>query len=60
METLQGEDWKEFVKFSSVACEAFIAKTCSNSHGCFVALAEHSGGGWRAFIIIQNGQERKG
>lgn len=54
------EGLKEFVKSSKVANKAFIAQRCSNSHGCFLALAEYGGGGQKGFIVILKGREGKG
>jgi hypothetical protein len=56
----QWEGLKEFVKSSRVGNKAFIALRCSNNHGCFLALVEYGGGGWRGFIVIPKGREGKG
>lgn len=57
MEALsQVEGLKEFVKSSKVGNKAFIALHCSNKHGCFLAVAEYGGGGWKGLVVILKGR----
>jgi hypothetical protein len=51
---------KVFMKTSRVRSKAYIAQSCANNHGRYLALAEYRSGFRIAFIIILKGRERRG
>jgi hypothetical protein len=58
-EMIKGENLREFCKTLTVGSRAYVAWSCANGHGRYLAVVEY-GGGRRAFSRILEGREGRG